>query len=92
MHRRTVVAALAGVLVAAVKTAAQGDLAKVPRITLKEFKALLAKKAVLPIDVRDSHAFESGHVPGAMSVSFVDIEIRANALLKEKRPIVAYCA
>jgi rhodanese-related sulfurtransferase len=27
-----------------------------------------------------------------VNVSFVDVEISANKLLKEKRPIIAYCA
>jgi 3-mercaptopyruvate sulfurtransferase SseA len=96
IDRRSLFAALAGVL-GARRVIAQGppsapDLAKVPRITLKEFRALHAKKAVLAIDVRDPHGFDSGHIPGALNVSFVDVEIMANRLLKEKRPIVAYCA
>ena len=68
------------------------ELAAVPRISLAEFKKLHAAKQILPIDVRDPHAFENGHIPGALNVSFVDVEIMANRLLKEPRPIVAYCA
>lgn len=68
------------------------DLSKIPRISLAEFKALHAKNAILPIDVRDAHAYENGHIPGALSVSFVDVEIMANRVLKEPRPVVAYCA
>ena len=63
-----------------------------PRITQAEFKKLHAAKQVLPIDVRDPHAFDAGHIPGALNVSFVDVEIMANRLLKETQPIVAYCA
>ena len=43
-------------------------------------------------DVRDPHAYENGHVPGALNVSFVDVEIMANRILREPRPVVAYCA
>jgi 3-mercaptopyruvate sulfurtransferase SseA len=68
------------------------DLAAVPRVSLAEFKKLHAAKQVLAIDVRDPHAYENGHIPGALNVSFVDVEIMANRLLKEPRPIVAYCA
>ena len=68
------------------------DLAAVPRVTQAEFKKLHAAKQVLAIDVRDPHAFENGHIPGALNVSFVDVEIMANRLLKEPKPIVAYCA
>jgi 3-mercaptopyruvate sulfurtransferase SseA len=95
IERRSLFGALVGALGmrrAFAQAPSAPDLAKVPRITLKEFRALHAKKAVLAIDVRDPHAFDSGHIPGAMNVSFVDVEISANRLLKEKRPIVAYCA
>lgn len=68
------------------------DLAAVPRVTLAEFKKLHAAKQILAIDVRDPHAYENGHIPGALNVSFVDVEIMANRLLKEPKPIVAYCA
>ncbi|MBP7777320.1 MAG: hypothetical protein KA371_09350 [Acidobacteria bacterium] len=70
----------------------QEDLSKVPRITLAEYRPLQAKNAVLTIDVRDPHGFDAGHVPGALNVSVVDVEIMANRVLKEKRPVVAYCA
>ena len=68
------------------------DTSKVPRITLAEFKPLHSKNAVLTIDVRDPHGFDAGHIPGALNVSVVDIEIMANRVLKETRPVVAYCA
>ena len=90
---RFLVAALAALAFAVVPaTAQQDDLTKVPRITLAQFKPLHAKNAVLTIDVRDPHGFDAGHVPGALNVSVVDIEIMGNRILKEKRPIVAYCA
>lgn len=91
--RRSFVAALAVLTFAVLPAAAQpDDLTKVPRITLAQFKPLHAKNAVLTIDVRDPHGFDAGHVPGALNVSVVDIEIMGNRILKEKRPIVAYCA
>jgi thiosulfate sulfurtransferase len=88
------VAALAvlGVFAAGPVLAQQEDTSKVPRITLAEFKALHAKNAVLTIDVRDPHGFDAGHIPGALNVSVVDVEIMANRVLKEPRPVVAYCA
>jgi 3-mercaptopyruvate sulfurtransferase SseA len=61
-------------------------------VSLAEFKKLHAARTILSIDVRDPHAYENGHIPGALNVSFVDVEIMANRLLKEPRPIVAYCA
>ncbi len=86
--------ALVAIAAAAVPAVAgqQEDLSKVRRIALAEYRPLHAKKAVLTIDVRDSHAFDAGHVPGALNVSVVDVEIMANRVLKETRPVVAYCA
>jgi 3-mercaptopyruvate sulfurtransferase SseA len=86
------VALTAGVPGGAPAQVTNADLAGVPRVTLAEFKKLHAAKQVLAIDVRDPHAYENGHIPGALNVSFVDVEIMANRLLKEPRPIVAYCA
>lgn len=84
------------VLAAAASTYAQAptadELARVPRLTLADFKPLHAKNAVLTIDVRDPHGFDAGHIPGALNVSIVDIEIMANKVLRDKRPVVAYCA
>lgn len=93
IDRRSLFAVLASLALAAGSVAAQpDDLTKVPRITLAQFRPLQAKKAVLAIDVRDPHAFDAGHVPGALNVSVVDVEIMANRVLKETRPVVAYCA
>jgi 3-mercaptopyruvate sulfurtransferase SseA len=92
---RAVLMATAVTMGAATAASAQvsnAELAAVPRVTLAEFKKLLAARRVLPIDVRDPHAYENGHIPGALNVSFVDVEIMANRLLKEPKPIVAYCA
>lgn len=91
--RRSFAAALVALAFAVLPAAGQQeDLTKVPRIALAQFKPLHAKNAVLTIDVRDPHGFDAGHVPGALNVSVVDIEIMGNRILKEKRPIVAYCA
>lgn len=100
MFRRTflaVLAALAALAVSASPAHAQppvtpDEMAKIPRLSLKDYKPLQAKNAVLTVDVRDQHAFDEGHIPGAMNVSIVDIEIMANKVLKDKRPVVAYCA
>jgi len=93
MIRRLALAGLTmAVLAASPVLAQQEDTSKVPRITLAEFKALHAKNAVLTIDVRDPHAFDAGRIPGALNVSMVDVEIMANRVLKETRPVVAYCA
>ncbi|MGD9903467.1 MAG: rhodanese-like domain-containing protein [Vicinamibacterales bacterium] len=86
------VSALAVLAAPALAQVSNAELAAVPRISLAEFRKLHAAKQILAIDVRDPHAYENGHIPGALNVSFVDVEIMANRLLKESRPIVAYCA
>jgi rhodanese-related sulfurtransferase len=95
MFRRTVFTALLAVAAAAVLHAqapTPDELNKVPRLSLAEFKPLHAKSAVLVIDVRDPHGYDAGHIPGALNVSIVDIEIMGNRVLRDKRPVVAYCA
>jgi rhodanese-related sulfurtransferase len=97
MFRRTFLAVLAALAVSASPAQAQppvtpDEMAKIPRLALRDYRPLQAKGAVLTIDVRDQHAFDEGHIPGAMNVSIVDIEIMANKVLKDKRPVVAYCA
>jgi 3-mercaptopyruvate sulfurtransferase SseA len=88
----TLLAPLAAAQVPTPPPITNAELAGVPRITLAEFKKLHAAGKVLAIDVRDAHAYENGHIPGALNVSFVDVEIMANRVLKEPRPVVAYCA
>lgn len=94
--RRRILTALTMTVVAAAARATTAqtpdELAKVPRLSLKDYTPLQAKNAVLTIDVRDPHGFDAGHIPGALNVSIVDIEIMANKVLRDKRPVVAYCA
>jgi hydroxyacylglutathione hydrolase len=67
-------------------------LRNVPRISIDEVKALMAKNEVLLIDVRDKQAFAIGHLPGAINILFDDIPNHVEKLKKEKRVIVTYCA
>ena len=85
-------ALVAATLGAPVVFAQPDDLTKVPRLSMAEYRPLQARNAVLTIDVRDPHGFDAGHSPGALNLSAVDVEIMGNRMLKEKRPIVAYCA
>ncbi len=62
------------------------------RIDWKDFKKLYDAKAIELIDVRGDVFFESGHIPGARSIPLDQIEKRAAALGRSKRPIVLYCA
>ena len=93
MTRRLMLIALLSVSV--VGLAARGDeqaMRNVPRISIDEVKALMAKKQVLLIDVRDPAAFGEGHIPGAMSVPFDFLPDHADAWKTDKRLLVTYCA
>jgi rhodanese-related sulfurtransferase len=64
----------------------------VPRISIDEVKALMAKKQVVLIDVRDPQSFAEGHMPGAINVPFDNIPNHVDQWKKEKRLLVTYCA
>ena len=64
----------------------------VPRISIDELKALMAKNEVLVIDVRDPDSFAKGRIPGAVNVDYTKIFSEAGRFKDEKRTIVTYCA
>lgn len=64
----------------------------VGRVTIDEVKALMAKKQVIVVDVRDMQSFAEGHIPGARSVLFDDIPNHVEALQQDGRLVVTYCA
>jgi rhodanese-related sulfurtransferase len=66
--------------------------ASVPRISIDEVKALMAKKQVILVDIRDRQSFANGHMPGARNVVFDDIPNHVEALQKDGRLVVTYCA
>ena len=71
---------------------AEQAMRNVPRISIDEVKALMAKKQVVLIDVRDPQAFAEGHMPDAINVPFDHIPDHVEAWKKEKRLLVTYCA
>jgi hypothetical protein len=73
--------------VAPVRSAAQED--GVPRITLAEFKALLASAS--PPFVIDVRAGVDTKIKGAHSIPLAEIETRLNEIPRD-RAIVTYCA
>ena len=64
----------------------------VPRISIDEVKALIAKKQVILVDVRDPQSFAEGHMPGALNVPFDDIPKYVDAWKKDERVLITYCA
>jgi phage shock protein E len=91
MRTRLVAFAMIVSLSLATIAAAQA-MRNVPRISIDEVKALMAKKQVVLIDVRDPQSFAEGHMPGAINVPFDHIPKHVEAWKKEKRLLVTYCA
>jgi rhodanese-related sulfurtransferase len=89
---RTRIAAAAVVMLMASAVLAGQAMRNVPRISIDEVKALMAKKQVVLIDVRDPLSFAEGHMPGAINVPFDHIPKHVDQWKKEKRLLVTYCA
>lgn len=64
----------------------------VPRISLEELKEKLdAGAEVVVVDVRSKEEFDQGHIPGAISIPYGEIEARYRELPRDKE-IITYCA
>jgi rhodanese-related sulfurtransferase len=88
---RLVAKALGIVLVVAAVASAQA-IRNVPRISIDELKELMARDAVLVLDVRDPASFAKGRIPGSINVDFTQVLQQADRFRNEKRTIVTYCA
>jgi SAM-dependent methyltransferase len=62
------------------------------RISLSEFKRLLAKDAVMVLDVRDDESYRLGHIPGAQLVPLDALSDHATELRANSKLIVTYCS
>jgi len=64
----------------------------VPRIGLEELKKKLDAGAdLVVVDVRSKEEFDQGHIPGAVSIPWEEMEARYNELPGDKE-IITYCA
>jgi predicted sulfurtransferase len=63
----------------------------VRRITPEEVRALLKQNKAVVVDVRNKDAYNAGHIKGALSIPFGEIEERAKELPRDQM-IVAYCS
>ena len=61
------------------------------RITADEVRALLKQNKAVIVDVRGKEAYNAGHIKGALSIPFNEIEERSKELPHNKT-IVAYCS
>ena len=73
--------------------AAMAPMPKTDRITMADFKKLAAAGNVVIIDVRSTEAYQSGHIPGALSVPEETINAAVALKLKKMgKPIATYCS
>jgi len=65
---------------------------EVPRITIDELKAMLSSaRNVRVIDTRDTGAYATAHIRGAINIPYSQIEVVAPQLPRNAK-IVLYCA
>jgi rhodanese-related sulfurtransferase len=92
--------ACAAVLIGAAPARAQdADAIDAPRISMAEFKKLVAAKNVVVVDTRVADVFPLGHIPGALLLPLEgrltwpeEYERVVKQLVATKKPVVAYCA
>ena len=101
MRTYAVIAALVGLVVLAPAggRAQSADAIDAPRVSMQEFKKLLASKNVVVVDTRNPDEFNAGHMGGAL---FLPLEGRmtwpeeyepvVKQLIAAKKPVVTYCA
>ena len=63
----------------------------VPRISIQEAQAAVAKGDAVLVDVRQAEAYNTGHIAGAISVPETEIANRFATLPKQKK-LITYCA
>ena len=61
-----------------------------PRLTAAELRECLERQEAVILDLRPAEEYQAGHVPGAISVPFENLEQRLRELPRDRR-IVAYC-
>ena len=66
--------------------------AEAERITMEEFKSMFDSKAdMVIVDTRSIGAYESGHIPGAISMDYPEGIQAQNQELPRDKMIILYC-
>jgi predicted sulfurtransferase len=101
MRTHAVIAALAGLvaLAPAGGRTQSADAIDAPRVSMQEFKKLLAAKNVVVVDTRNPDEFNAGHMAGALFLPLEgrltwpdEYETVVTQLIATRRPVVTYCA
>src|SRR5712691_12119788 len=103
MRIRTAIACLFLLVAPALRPAGpvaqSADAIDAPRISMQDFKKLVAAKNVVVVDTRNADEFARGHVAGALFLPLEgrmtwpdEYETVVRQLIATKKPVVAYCA
>jgi 3-mercaptopyruvate sulfurtransferase SseA len=66
--------------------------AEVPRVPLDVAKAAIDTGEAVVVDVRSAEAYQSSHIPGAISIPLADIEANPTGVKLDKDQwIITYC-
>jgi predicted sulfurtransferase len=92
--------AIAAALLAPAPAAAQGaDAIDAPRISMADFKTLVAARNVIVVDTRNADVFPLGHIAGALLLPLEGrltwddkYEAVVTQLIASRKPVVTYCA
>jgi hypothetical protein len=63
----------------------------VPRVSILEAQASVARGEAVLVDVRTGEAYSTGHIRASISLPEAEIPMRAQLLPKDKK-IITYCA
>jgi predicted sulfurtransferase len=79
--------------------AQSADAIDAPRISMQDFKKLLAAKNVVVVDTRNPDEFAGGHMAGALFLPLEgrltwpdEYETVVKQLIATRKPVVTYCA
>jgi rhodanese-related sulfurtransferase len=89
----------AALLTPAAAAAQSADAIDAPRISMADFKKLVAAKNVIIVDTRTADLFPLGHIAGALQLPLEgrltwpdEYEKVVRQLIAAKKPVVTYCA
>ena len=75
------------------RAAISAPMPKTDRISMAEFKKLLAANNVVIVDVRSVDAYAGGHIPGALSMPEETLDAKSAEKLKRMgKPVATYCS
>ena len=71
----------------------EGEKAMYKQITAEDAKKIMdSEEEYIILDVREQDEFNAGHIPGAILISYTEIEMKAEEMLPDRhKQILVYC-